>query len=333
MTLQSSGVISFTDIKAEFGKSDVTAISLEDYYNIATGLPTSTSSPISLNNFYGKKFIVYETITSSRGWTPKVNLARFIHIWVIGAGGSGGHGWAFSNVGIFNNTDGVGGGAGGGAGGVSYSLIAASAAGSSTVTVGVGGAGRRRTSEGASSGSNGTASRFVGSGLNMTGNGGQGGGADTATSGRNDETSAAGGPGGSATGGNQLNRIGGRGGNMAVSGDGVRRSGAGGGAPEFMSGHNGDGFSTVASGISTISAGRQASDYGTFPAILNTYITGRDQTAILNSTRTTFNASNGSITATTGSPIYGAGSGGCGDLDNTGSGQGGDGVVYIIYEV
>jgi hypothetical protein len=120
---------------------------------------------------------------------------------------------------------------------------------------------------------------------------------------------------------------------MAVSGEGVRRSGAGGGAPEFSSSDNGDGFSTAASGGSTTSDGRRASVYGTPPAILNTYITGRDQTAIFNSTRTTFDASNGSITGTTGSPIYGAGSGGCGDLDNTGSGQGGDGVVYIVYEV
>lgn len=325
MTLQSSGTISFADIKAEFGGVD--PISLEDYYAIATGLPTSGA--ISFSDFYGKRFIVYETITSTRTWTPKVNQATYIHIWVIGAGGSGGHGWPDTD----GYTEGVAGGAGGGAGGVSYSRIAASSAGSSTVTVGVGGAGRRRTGIGASAGNAGTASRFVGSGLNMTGNGGQGGGADYNTSGGNDASSAAGGPGGTATGGNQLNLTGGRGGNMAVSGEGVRRSGSGGGAPRFRSADNGDGTNTVASGISTTSAGRQASDYGTFAAILNTYITGRDQTAILNSTRTTFDATNGSITTTTGSPTYGAGSGGCGAYDNTGSGQGGDGVVYIIYEV
>lgn len=325
MTLQSSGAISFADIKAEFGGVD--PISLGDYYAIATGLPTSGA--ISFSDFYGKKFIVYETITSSRTWAPKVNQATYIHIWVIGAGGSGGHGWADND----GYTEGVAGGAGGGAGGVSYSRIAASSAGSSTVTIGVGGAGRRRTGIGASGGNDGTASRFVGSGLNMTGNGGQGGGADYNTSSGNDASSAAGGPGGTATGGNQLNLTGGRGGNMAVSGEGVRRSGAGGGAPRFASSDNGDGFSTVASGISTTSDGRRPSVYSTPPAILNTYITGRDQTAILNSTRTTFDASNGSITGQTGSPTYGAGSGGCGDLDNTGSGQGGDGVVYIIYEV
>jgi hypothetical protein len=167
----------------------------------------------------------------------------------------------------------------------------------------------------------------------MTANGGDGGGAATATSGGNDSTAANGGAGGTATGGNQLNLTGGRGGRMEVSGEGVRRSGAGGAAPRFRSADDGDGFETVYAGISTTSAGRQASDYGTFPTILNTYITGRDQTAIINATRTSFDASNGSITGQTGSPTYGAGSGGCGDLDNTGSGQGGDGVVYIIYEV
>lgn len=325
MTLQSSGAITFTDLQTEFG--DVNPISLSEYYALVTGLPTSGA--ISLSNFYGKKFIVYETITSSRTWTPKVNLATYIHIYVVGAGGSGGHGWADDD----GYTEGVAGGAGGGAGGVSISRISGSAAGSSTVTIGVGGAGRRRTGIGASAGNDGTASRFVGSGLNMTGNGGQGGGADYNTSSGSDTSTAAGGPGGTATGGNQLNLTGGRGGNMAVSGEGVRRSGAGGGAPRFLSANDGDGTNTVASGISTTSAGCQASDYTSFPTILNTYITGRDQTAIINSTRTTFDASNGSITGQTGSPTYGAGSGGCGDLDNTGSGAGGDGVVYIIYEV
>lgn len=327
MPLQSSGAITFTDIQDEFG--GVTPISLNEYYALASGLPTTGG--ISLNDFYSKIFVVYETITTSRTWTPKVNLARFIHIYVVGAGGSGGHGWAASNVGTYGNTDGAAGASGGGAGGVAYSSIAASAAGSSTVTVGVGGAGVKRTSQnGSVDGNAGTASTFVGSGLNLRGNGGGAGLAVAATSGGTDSGSRDGGAGGTAIGGSS-NLTGGRGGNMSISGSDVIRSAAGGGAPRFMSANDGAGTN---SGNEQATAGAKASDYTSFPVILNTYITGRSQTAIINSTRTTFDASNGLINSgPTGTPTYGAGSGGSGHRSDTGSGSGGNGVVYIIYEV
>jgi hypothetical protein len=330
MTLQTTGAITFQDLQDEFGGT--TPISLSEYYALAAGLPTSTSSPISLNDFYGKRFIVRETITSNTTWTPKANLARFIHIWVVGAGGSGGHGWPASNVGTYGNTDGVAGGTGGGAGGVAYSRIAASAANSSTIVVGNGGAGVKRTSEnGAVNGNAGTFSSFVGSGLNMRGNGGGAGQSDYNTSGGNDSSSDVGGVGGTASGGNLLNLTGGSGGNMSVSGDGVKRSGSGGGAPRFASTHDGDGTN---SGTEQASAGRKASDYSSFPTILNTYITGRDQAAIINSSVTDFDASDGRISSgPTGTPVYGAGSGGSGHPSATGSGRGGNGVVYIIYEI
>jgi hypothetical protein len=328
MTLQTSGPIKFTDIQNEFGGT--TPISLSEYYALASGIPSSGT--ISLNSFYGKRFIVYETITTNRSWTPKVNLARFIHIYVVGAGGSGGHGWAASNVGTYGNTDGVAGGAGGGAGGVAYSRISASAASISTITVGVGGAGVKRTSQnGSVNGNAGTASTFIGSGLNMRGEGGGAGNANHATTGGGDSASAAGGAGGGASGGNQLNLTGGKGGNMSVSGDGVRRSGAGAGAPRFLSANNGDGIN---SGTEQASNGAKASVYVSYPTILNTYITGRDQTAIINSSIINFDASDGLISSgPTGTPVYGAGSGGSGHRSSTGSGNGGAGVVYIIYEI
>lgn len=323
MTLQASGAISFTDLQTEFG--DVNPISLSEYYALVSGLPSSGA--ISLNDFYGKKFIVYETITSNKTWTPKANLATYIHIWVIGAGGSGGHGWADDD----GYTEGVGGSSGGGAGGVAYSRIAASSAGSSTVTIGVGGAGVKRTSFGSVNGKDGTDSTFVGSGLNMRGNGGGLGDGRTATSSGGDSISSSGGAGGTATGGNQYNLTGGRGGNMACSTSGVGKSGAGGGAPRFRSADDGDGDNSTTNNDSD---GRRAQDYSGFPTILTTYITGRDQTAIISSSIANFDGSNGRISSgPTSTPVYGAGSGGSGHSSATGSGSGGDGVVYIIYEI
>lgn len=324
MTLQTTGPINFTNIQNEFG--GVTPISLSEYYALASGLPASGA--ISLNNFYGKQFVVYETITSSRTWTPKVNLARFIHIYVVGAGGSGGHGWADDQ----GATTGVAGGSGGGAGGVAYSVIAASSAGSSTITVGTGGAGVKVTSFGtAVYGNAGSGSSFVGSGLNMQAAGGARGGADTSTSSGDDRSALPGGTGGGASGGNTLNLTGGAGGAYDVSGTGTYRAASGGGAPRFLSANNGDG---AFAGTSVQSVGGKVSGYGTYPAILNTYITGRDQTAIVNSGVTSFDASNGLIASgPTGSPTYGAGSGGSAHSSATGTGRGGNGVVFIIYEI
>jgi hypothetical protein len=321
MPLQSSGPISFDQIKAEFG--GVNPISLSQYYSLAAGLPAGGS--ISFSNFYGRTFIVYETIDSSRGWSPKVNLANFINIYVVGAGGSGGHGWP-DNVGA---TEGVASGAGGGAGGVAISRIAASSAGSSSITIGGGGAGVRRTEIGAVNGNPGGASVFSGSGLYMIGNGGGGGQGRESSSSGNDSVSAAGGAGGTATGGNSLNLTGGSGGTASSSTTGFARSASGGGAPRFLSSHDGD---AANAGTNQFNAGRKASGYGTFPNILNGYITGRGQTAILNSSIGNFDASDGAI-GLTGTPAYGAGSGGCAQISATGSGRGGNGIVYIIYEI
>jgi hypothetical protein len=328
MPLPTTGPLNFTNIQNEFGGT--TPISLSEYYALASGLPTS--GQISISQFYGKSFVVVETITSSRTWTPKVNLARFIHIYVVGAGGSGGHGWPARNVGLYGNTDGVAGGTGGGAGGVAYSVIPASAASSSTITIGVGGAGNSRTSEdGSVAGNNGTDTTFVGSSLNMRGGAGGGGSGASATSGGGDSTSVRGGFGGSASGGNLLNLSGGDGGSMSVSGSDVKRSGSGGGAPRFLSLHNGTGVNST---TEVASPGAKVSNYGNYPPILSSYITNRSQNPVLGPTILDFDSSNGTISSGgTGSPVFGAGSGGSGAESSNKTGRGGNGVVIIIYEI
>jgi hypothetical protein len=118
---------------------------------------------------------------------------------------------------------------------------------------------------------------------------------------------------------------------MACSTSGVGKSGAGGGAPRFASANDGDGANSTTNNDSD---GRKPSSYGTIPNILNGYIAGRDQTPILSVSIDNFDASNGRISSgPTSTPVYGAGSGGSGHSSATGSGRGGNGVVYIIYEI
>lgn len=322
MPLQSSGAINFTDIQAEYG--NVAPISLSEYYALASGLPSS--GPISMSNFYGTRFLVYEIITSNLTWSPKVNLSRFIHIYVIGAGGSGGHGWA-DNQGL---TTGVAGGSGGGGGGTAYSVISASSAGASTVIIGGGGAGVVTSFANAANGNGGGYSLFSGSGLYMVGYGGGAGLADTSTSSGGDRSALPGGAGGGATGGNALNLAGGSGGSYDVSASGVARAASGGGAPRFLSANDGNG---AFAGTNVQSSGGKASGYGNYPAILNTYPTGRGQAAIINSSVGSFDATDGSIGGGTGWATYGAGSGGCAHTGASGTGRGGNGIVLIIYEV
>jgi hypothetical protein len=326
MTIKSSGPLNLTEIQAEFGGEN--PISLNEYYGVASGIPTSGA--ISFQNFYGKTFLVSEVITTSRtGWTPRINLARFIHIFVVGAGGSGGMGWPARNVGFFGNTDGVAGGAGGGAGGVSYSIISGRTTGSATVAVGNGGTGVGVGGERAAiSGNAGSSSSFSGYGLNMIANGGGGGQGSQSTSGGGDTAAGVGGAGGAASGGNTSNLTGGAGGGFSVSGRDTRTSAAGGGAPRFLTSHNGTATSSV---TDSTTAGIKVSGYGTYPDIAN-YATNRGQT-FLGSSYLGFDASNGSRTGASSSPTFGAGSGGVAVEAAFTSGRGGNGVVIIVYEI
>lgn len=325
MTIKSTGPLSLTEIQAEFGGN--TPISLDEYYGVASGVPVS--GQISFNDFYGKTFLVYERITTSGSWSPRKNLARFIHIFVIGAGGSGGMGWPARNVGTYGNTDGVAGGGGGGAGGVSYSVISPPASGSAAITIGTGGTGVLVNGEGAAvNGNAGTASSFVGFGLNMTAGGGSGGQGRANDDGGNTSTSGSGGGGGTATGGNAANLSGGAGGGFSVSGSGVRTTAAGGGAPRFLSSNAGTAASST---TDSTTSGIKVSGYTSYPAIA-TYAANKSQ-PFLSSTITDYDASNGSRSGASGAPLYGAGSGGVAVESATRTGKGGNGVVIIVYEI
>lgn len=336
MTTPTSGPISLLDIQNEFGGQ--TPISLNEYYSMAAGLPANGA--ISINSFYNKQFLVVETITSSGTWTPKLNKATNIHIFAIGAGGSGGHGWPARNVGAFGSTDGVAGASGGSAGGTSYSIIAAANAATSNVVIGTGGAGVRVTSEdNATAGRAGTLTSFTGSGLTMVANGGKAGGASRSLGGSGAFTSGPAVTGGTASGGNVANFTGGSSGSYSCAanvnqGAGIYTwsSASGGGAVRFDDSNLSN--SPSANNSVRASAGAKVSNYSTVPAILSTYISGRSQTPVLSGSITSFDGSNATVTSGgTATPTYGSGSGASGAEASSFTGNGGNGVVIIVYEI
>lgn len=328
MALPSSGVsLSLAQIQAEFGGAN--PISLSEYWGLATGLPTSGQT-ISLNNFYGKSFLVTEIITTSRTWTPKLNNASYIHIFVLGAGGSGGSAECDNSSGL-GNPAGTAAAAGGGGGGFCYSKITASSASSSTITIGSGGVGVRSAFDHYLVGNAGGQSKFVGSGLNMIANGGGGGGARELSTVGGDTSIAAAAVGGTASGGNQLNKTGGgSGGAIASSTESVCASGGGCAVLDNNSG-------TSASVISwETSAGAKVSDNVSWPTYLSTYQIGRSQPPVMSSSVLSFDASSGVLNGNSASAGYGAGSGGSVDRSTSAdhlSGNGGNGIVIIVYEV
>jgi hypothetical protein len=336
MTIKSSGPLNLTEIQTEFGGEN--PISLNEYYGVASGIPTSGA--ISFNDFYGKTFLVSEVITTSRtGWTPRKNLARFIHIFVIGAGGSGGVSYpANRRVFLFGVQEGVGVSAGGGGGGIAYSRVAGDSLTSANIVIGTGGAGVSTSSEGgAVSGNAGTASSFVGSGLNMIGGGGNGGAASTRIDRQTTTDSVPTTPGGTASGGNVGNFTGGNGGSVRISKGDLGYAASGGGALAFEANDStSKNSAAIDSTTNTASAGAKVSEYpGTYPSILNAYPASKSQSILVGSTITSFDGSDGRILTNTrtGSPAYGAGSGGSCHRGTPASGAGGDGMVIIVYEI
>jgi hypothetical protein len=326
MPIKSSGTLSFSDIRNEAGPTGTSSVSLSSYRGAMAGIPLS--GPIEMSDFYGKTFLVTEIITENTVWSPKINFARFIHIFVVGAGGSGGHGWPNDDTFVNGNA----GASGGGAGGVSYSKILTSSADSYIITIGTGGLGVAVTGEErATDGIAGTLTSFVGGSLNMIGNGGGAGQASQKNTGGSDSISGVGGIGGTATGGNIANYTGGSGGAYACSGTGENRTASGGGAVRFANSQNGTASNST---TNSTTQGAKVSSYTDFPSILTTYITGRSQTPVLSSSITDFDASNGTkISGGTASPKYGSGSGGSGASSSSKTGDGGDGIVIIVYEI
>lgn len=326
MAINSTGSVSTTQIQDEFGGSE--PISLSEYYGIAPGLPISGA--ISLGDFRGKSFLVTEIITSSKTWTPKINKATNIHIFVFGAGGSGGSAESDNSSGLFNPA-GTASASGGGAGGFCYSKIPAASAGVSTITVGAGGAGVRSGFDSARAGNAGGSSTFVGSGLNMIANGGGGGNAREKSTVGSDTSSSAGAVGGTASGGNQLDYTGG-GSGSAVASSTESTAASGGGCAKIDS-NNATSASVTSNGTS---AGAKISDNTSWPAYLSTYQISRSQTPVMSSTNETFDASAGRRNNISSDAGYGAGSGASVDRSTSSdhlSGDGGDGIVIIVYEI
>lgn len=338
MPIKPSGTpLTTTEIQTEFG--GVVPISLSEYYGLASGLPTS-GQPIPMSSFYGKTFVVVEQITSSIiSWTPKLNKASFIHIFVVGAGGSGAVSYPENRTVFFiGNQEGVGVSAGGGGGGVSYSRVVGSTLSSANIVIGVGGAGVFTSSEGAAvNGNAGTNTSFIGSGLNMIGGGGSGGAGKTKIDAQSTTESVVSTPGGTASGGNIGNFTGGNAGSVSITTSDLGYAASGGGAVAFRSGDSTAKNSAAVSttGNTGVGTGARVSAYSAYPSILTSYPTSRSQSAVLGSSITSFDGSNGLLqtNTATGSPVYGAGSGGSCHRGTPRSGRGGNGIVIIVYEV
>ncbi len=320
-----TGTITLQDVDNEFG--GVAPISINEYYALASGIPNSGSS-ISMNQLRGKQFFVSETLTSSQTWTPKPNLARFIHIFCFGAGGSGGSAEPDTSSGLFNPAGNCS-ASGGAAGGYSYSKIAASAAGSTTVVIGVGGAGVQSPYNHFQFGNDGTATRFTGSGLTMSCAGGQGGRASETSTVGTDYNASAGALGGAGSGGNVLNKNGGNSGSSISNTAGTEASSSSGGGCPVIDEKSGTSANT---GNSQTSEGAKVSDNGTWPTYLSTYQIGRAQAALLSATNTTLDGTEGSRIGNSLDATFAAGSGGASRGTHT-SGRGGHGLVYIVYEI
>lgn len=324
MTLQSSGAISFSQIRAEYGPTG--AVSMSDYYDMGKNDGATTtfqsSGAISTSDFYGAMYDVKIRYTANNtNRTPRKSLARYIHIYVIGAGGSGGS----CEIDTGGLTTGNGASSGGGAGGVAYSKVNVSDfTGSFSTACGSGGAGVTSAEDSYAYGKAGGLTSLNGNGLSMVGYGGARGNAwEQATSG-GDTSNAPSAAGGTATGGNVANYTGGSSGQAYVTGD-QDYSATGGGGINFVTSGSNDSGSV---GNNATSAGGKCSDDSN-PTILTTYLSNRGQAIDF----TEFDGSDGKRNANSASPLFGSGSGGCAHGAARTSGQGGDGCVIFVYEV
>lgn len=320
MTISASGAVNFSDIKAEMGGSG--AVSLSEYYGISAGLPAS--GEISMDDFRGEQFDVIDLATSTGSYSPRASRATYVHIFAVGAGGSGGSSEYDTSI---NITTGVAASGGGGGGGVSYHKLAISDfTGSYTLTIGAGGAGVYSAGDHWIAGNAGGATSVVGNLTSLTANGGSAGNADEDSNLGTDTSTALAAAGGTASGGNQDNWTGGASGLAKRTGD-TSGSASGGGAPAFSS-SNYDGTDSYLGAT----AGGLVSTKNDLPDVIQTYLSNRGQSLTL----TDFDASSGVYQLSSGgseSPTFGAGSGGACHGSGRQSGDGGDGVVIIIYEV
>jgi hypothetical protein len=144
-------------------------------------------------------------------------------------------------------------------------------------------------------------------------------------------------PGGTASGGNIGNFVGGNAGSVRISKSDLGYAASGGGAVAFEANDStSKNSAAIDTTTNTANAGAKVSDYpGDYPFILNGYPASKSQAILVGSTITSFDGSNGAIETNTetGSPAYGAGSGGSCQRGTPASGTGGDGMVIIVYEI
>lgn len=355
MTIPPSGPIKLSgDLKRTFGGDSNP--SLGEYYKDRvnlTGVPVR-GTPISLGTFRSvtlNSLLEVITSTTSVTWTPILKTAKNIHVYVVGAGGSGGVASAESDPGIFG-IDGTAAAAGGGAGGVGYVIYPqAYIPSAAVVRAGVGGSGSSASGENTgNAGSTGTSSSFTPEPSTLpriSAGGGRGGAAAWSSTPGNDvadtksyQTGGGETPGGTATVTNIAtipNLVygsfsGGSGGSARAEGSNPRGAAGGGGAPAFLVAHDNAKNGSFA-GTDQAASGGKASEYSSFPNILETYLSNNGYSTARS--LYSFDGSNGVLGVTGVSPGFGGGSGGVVRF-NTGlvtSTSGGNGIILIVYEV
>ena len=318
MTISANNKVSFSDIRDEYGPAGSSAMSIDDYYSNSSGLPAS--GEITMDDFRGETFDVVDVLTVTQTYAARSNNARFIHIWCVGGGGSGGA----ADVDRAGSEVGTASASGGAAGGVAKKILSnAQFTGNYSITIGAGGAGVSPPANHYVLGNAGGDTTFTGSNASLTGGGGGRGNAfERSTYGSDISTSAAS-VGGTASGGS-INYTGGSGGQaVASSSESVSASG-GGGCNFVVSGSN----DSLATSSGQTSAGGLASN-DALPNILTSYISDKGQTEPI---RTLFDGTDGGYN-TSADAVFGAGSGGSAADGGASSGDGGGGAVIVVYEL
>lgn len=329
MPIPAIGATSFGSvIGGEIGPSSGVERSLSDYYGIPTlsgSLPAS--GEISFSDFRGQTYDVVDVIEASGTYTPRMPFPSTIaHIFVVGAGGSGGAADGSTALGAYRAAGATGGGAGGVVWHQMTNTPSVTFSGSYTAVIGVGGASVYAANNSAQDGNAGSLSSFSGANATLVANGGSGGNGRSSSG----PVTAPSAPGGTASGGSEQNWTGGASGS-ATTGTSDTHVGSGGSAPTF-SDENYDSDSIVYP--TTTSQGATVSDKNNLPSVITDYLSNRGQSLTL----ADFDGTAGtSGTGPSDAAVLGAGSGGVsasGYYQPTQpSGTGGDGVVIVIYEV
>lgn len=265
---------------------------------------------------------VEKIASTDLAWSPK--HAGLMQVFVIGGAGSGGVATKESLRCI--------GATGGGAGGMAIGFVPnAQLTDVFEATIGAGGAAVSRSTPGATSGNDGSLSRFVRSGvIDLLASPGQGGGAYLTTF--QDGTVVAGGAGGAASGGT-YNRTGGRGGHATISANYARIATVGGvisfDFPDgVINGTDDSGTGSSQTGRLAIPTARLAREVSGVPFAGDSIFSSADAPRL--------ETSSGSVTQTAGASGPGCGGSAAvasaqGGSATATSAAGGNGVIFVVY--